>query len=431
MSHSDRVQLVPFLPWTAGATTGFIEEIGKDRLFLRFVSPLPEQNFRLVAACSSNVTFEFAGTLGSKIADGLQSFVIDSTSLPALQDLLTYVRKQQHIAICRDQDVEASDKFTGFSDYSFVPEALPELNWSDIDTSTRFLGRRFDLPLLITGMTGGIEQGEELNKRLARCAVAFGIPMGVGSQRIGLENPKHAKIFQLKLHSPDLFLIGNIGLSQILRTDAADLCQKAVDMIEADALAVHVNVLQEIVQVEGDRSFRGALLSIEEICRRLPVPVIVKEVGSGIGPDTAAKLFECGVSAVDVGGRGGTSWGYIEGKRSVSESTKLLADQFRDWGIPTAYALRASAQRFPDREFVATGGVRDGLTVAKAVALGARTVGIGLPLLRAALRSEEELAEVMDRLKKGLQIAMIATGCSRLEQLKTRLCLGKPFEKVL
>jgi isopentenyl-diphosphate Delta-isomerase len=431
MSTFDRIKLAPFMPWTAGANCGFIEEVGKDRLYLKTVARTSDLHFTLTTAFSTQVSFELKGTLGQETPDGLTEFCVDPTSLPVLQDLLTYVRKQQHIVLCRDQDVEASDKFTGFSDYSFIPEALPDVDFADIKTTTTFLGRQFELPLLITGMTGGIEQGEELNRRLAACAQAFGIPMGVGSQRIGLENPKYAKIFQLKNTAPNLFLIGNIGLSQILSENAVDLCERAVDMIEADALAIHVNVLQEVVQMEGDRSFRGALPALEKICRKLTVPVIVKEVGSGISPDTAAKLFETGASAVDVGGRGGTSWGYIEGMRSISETSKHLANQFRDWGIPTAYALRAAAQRHPDKTFIATGGIRDGLTIAKAVALGARMAGIGLPLLRAALKSEEALATTMDQLKKGLQITMIATGCSRLEQLKGRICLGKPFEKVL
>ena len=303
---------------------------------------------------------------------------VKEQSLSSLHDLLGQVRKDQHIEICRSLDVESSDKFTGFSEVQFIPEAIPELDFEDLDTSCELFERKFDLPILITGMTGGIEKGVDINRRLAVAAQEFNIPMGVGSQRVALENPSYASIFDVKKHAPNVFLIGNLGFAQLRNDNYLDLCRRAIDMIDADALAIHVNVIQEAVQMEGDRHFKGVLDKLAHICNDIETPVIIKEVGSGIAPNSIQRLAELGISGVDIGGRGGTSWGYIEGLRSNNEETKALANTFRDWGIPTAYALVAARSNQNKLPLIATGGVRDGLTVA-AVALGANFAGIGLP----------------------------------------------------
>jgi isopentenyl-diphosphate delta-isomerase len=341
------------------------------------------------------------------------------------------VRKGQHIAICATMDVEASDRYTGFNDVTLRPMALPELAWNDLDTNVSFLGRRFPLPLLITGMTGGLSQGAEINRRLARVAQHYGIPMGVGSQRVALENPDHAAIFAVKSFAPDVFLIGNVGISQIRSDDAVEKCRRAIDMIRADALAIHVNVLQEVVQVEGDKDFRNIFDSINRVVRSLDVPVLVKEVGCGIDVETARRLVETGVAAIDCGGKGGTSWSLIEGARAKSQVTQQVGLTFRDWGIPTALSVATVHQAVPSVPLIATGGIRDGLTVAKALALGASFCGIGLPIFKAALESEEAPFSVIETFTQGLRTAMICSGARDLSELHTRLILKRPFREGL
>ncbi|MFK7824014.1 MAG: type 2 isopentenyl-diphosphate Delta-isomerase [Oligoflexales bacterium] len=348
-----------------------------------------------------------------------------------LADLLGLLRKSQHIDLCDKQDVESLDRFTGFSQLNFMPQTLPEMDWEDCDTSSLFLGHKFDLPILITGMTGGIQKGAMINETLAETAVKFNIPMGIGSQRIALENPEHESIFKLKDKFPELFLIGNLGAAQIIGSEGLERCKRAVEMVQANVLAIHINVLQELVQVEGDRNFRGLLHSIGELCRKLPVPVLIKEVGSGVDPITATRLVNLGVCAIDVGGKGGTSWPYIEGLRSKNAETKRLADCYRDWGIPTAYSLSALSLKKLGIPLIATGGIRDGLTVAKACALGANMVGVGLPLLRAALNSVAATEVILENYANELKVCMLATGSRTLTDLQEKLCLANPCEESL
>ena len=352
---------------------------------------------------------------------------VDDQDHTALSDLMGLIRKNQHISICASQDVEASDRDSGFGDLTLAPNALPNLDWHELDTTVEFLGRKVPVPLLITGMTGGLARGAEINFRLARAAAAYGIPMGVGSQRVALDNPDHAAIFTVKKKVPNLFLIGNVGMAQLLCANPLELCQRAVDMIEADALAIHLNVLQELVQVEGDRKFRGILDQIERIAARLEVPLIVKEVGVGLDPATALKLANVGVAALDCGGKGGTSWSYIEGERASAYQTRAVASTFRDFGIPTAVSLATLRAQNIKLPLIATGGIRDGLMVAKAVGLGATLCGLGLPLLRAALQSEEAPQQILEIFVHGLKIAMMVSGSPNLAALSHALYRGDLF----
>ncbi len=425
----DLIKLDPPLPWVSrSGTTGFVLGLAKDHLLLQLNHNDAEKPTvsGVTVHLGGPQRFYFAGTAEEK-SERLLLYPVDAQEKALLQDMLGQLRKGQHIDICRDLDVEASDRYTGFERVHLMPEALPLVDPADLSTQTQFLGRSFALPLLITGMTGGIDQGAEINRRLAVAAEAYGIPMGVGSQRIALENPAHASIFRVKHHAPRLFLIGNLGMAQLVEADALSLCQRAVDMIEADALAIHLNLVQESIQVEGDRHFKGFLDQLERICRRLSVPVIIKEVGSGISPSSARRLNDLGVSAIDIGGRGGTSWAHIEGLRSRSPLVQDLGRTFRDWGIPTAFSLAAVRQSLPDLPLIATGGIRDGVTVAKARALGADLTGIGLPLLRAALRSEEGPHEVLEGFRRELEIAMLASGCATLSDLPSKLGFGLPL----
>jgi len=359
-----------------------------------------------------------------KICDGQQQ---------TMTDLLSIIRKNQHISICNQQDVEATDRYNGFSELSFVPHALPNLSWDELDTSVKFMGRSFSAPLFITGMTGGVLKGAEINRRLALAAEAFNIPMGVGSQRIALDNPDHAATFQVRRYAPDIFLVANIGLSQLISStkNSLDLCKMAVDMIEANALAIHLNTMQELIQAEGQRDFKGILAQIEDISNSLNVPVLVKEVGSGVDLDTARLLVNAGIKTIDIAGRGGTSWPYIEGLRSENPSRYRLAQSFRNWGIPTAHALAAVKSNHPDLELIATGGMRGGTDVAKAVATGASLVGIGLPLMKAALIDDEQPKRILAEFVDGLKLCMMGTNSTKLDDLKKRIVFGQPYQDQL
>lgn len=400
-------------------------------------SPLTEitrQSLRLSWQGAPSVTLQAAYdpnySQGSSHQDQqpLSWFKVTKDSLAILHQVLAQLRKDQHIEICLTKDVESSDKFTGFSKLQFIPTTIPELSFEDIDISQDFLHATFDAPILITGMTGGIERGQEINEALAYGADTLGIPMGVGSQRVALDNPDATAVFALKRKFPQLFLIGNLGASQLLNDDYLDHCQAAIDMIEADVLAIHINVLQESIQMEGDRHFRGIYDRLEQVVRCASVPVMVKEVGAGVDPATFQRLKNLGVAAIDIGGRGGTSWGYIEGLRSGDAYSMQLADDFRDWGIPTAYNVAAVKDLAGQMPIIATGGVRSGLTVAKAVALGATLAGIGLPLFKAALQSPDAVVAYGRYIIRGLKTAMMLTGSKSLQDLKPKLTWGEPLD---
>lgn len=417
------------IPWSSQALEGNIIALSDGALKLSSSDTRGRLGFFQLDLRWEQSVFTLRGMLEAA-HDSEQVFVINEEDTRKLHDLLNSLRKSHHLSICQTQDVEASDRFTGFSEFSFIPEAVPDLNWDDVCLEAKFLKKTFKAPLLITGMTGGIERGQDLNHRLAKVAEHFGIPMGIGSQRMALENKEYRKIFTVKNYAPNVFLIGNLGGSQLLGSNAVELCKEAVSMVEADALAIHVNVIQECVQAEGSPNFRGLWKSLEAVCKALDIPVIVKEVGCGISPQTARRLMDVGVSAIDCGGRGGTSWGYIEGLRTLSEQTRSLAESFRDWGIPTAYSLKAIRSELPHAPLIATGGIRDGLSVAKALALGANMVGIGLPLMRAANESEDKVHAVLANVIKGLQTAMLATGSERIEDLRSKIVRGQPFGEI-
>lgn len=357
-------------------------------------------------------------------------FLIDERDHSVFSKFLTKLRKDQHIHLCESFDVESVGRHTGFQELAFVNNSLPELDMSEIDTSVEFMQQKFSLPIFIVGMTGGISKGQAINETLAKIACEFSIPMGVGSQRIAIENPEYESIFTLKDKFPNLFLIGNLGFSDLLTMDnPVAACKRAIEMIQADALAIHVNVLQECLQIEGNMNFKGAFATIEKICKNIDTPIIIKEVGAGISPQIALRLKDVGVFAIDIGGKGGTSWSYIEGLRSKSPDLHDIAVSFRDWGIPTAYNLAAYQKHELSLPLLATGGIRDGQTVAKACALGASMCGIGLPLLRAALESEDKLRSALLVFKRQLMITMMATGSRSLEDLKKSICLGHPYEQ--
>ena len=327
-------------------------------------------------------------------------------------------RKSDHIKINLEQDVRSA-LTTGLEDYHFVHEALPELDLDRIDTGLSLFGKKLAVPILISSMTGGTEEAGQINQRLAEAAQEVGVAMGVGSQRAALEQPAQTPTFSItRKVAPDILLFANLGAVQLNYGYTVDHCRRAVDMIAADALILHLNPLQEAVQDAGDTNFAGLAKKIEGICKKLEVPVIAKEVGWGISERTAKLLAGCGVSAIDVAGAGGTSWSQVEMHRAPDEFTRKLAATFVGWGIPTAKAILNVKRVLPDVTIFASGGLKDGLDIAKCVALGASLGGMAGNFLKAAAVSAEKAVETMKLTKRQIEVTMFNVGAGTLEELK-------------
>ena len=270
-------------------------------------------------------------------------------------------------------------------------------------------------------MTGGTPEAETINLRLAEAAQAEGVAMGLGSQRAAIEHPERASTFQVRRVAPDILLFANLGAVQLNYGYGPDECRRAVDMIEADALILHLNPLQEAVQHGGDVDWKGLAKKIEEVCKKIEVPVIAKEVGWGISGATAKLLENCGVAAIDVAGAGGTSWSQVEMHRAPDEFARNLAATFVGWGIPTAESLQLVRQAAPGVTVFASGGIKDGLDIAKCVALGATLGGMAGKFLKAAATSSEQTAEMLQLTRRQLQVTMFAAGVGKLEGLALKL----------
>ncbi len=329
----------------------------------------------------------------------------------------TSQRKADHIRLNLEQDV-LSGLSSGFEKLHFEHLAVPELDLGQIDTSITFLGRHLKTPVLISSMTGGTGEGGRINLALAEAAQTLGAAMGLGSQRAALEDPALASTFQVRRIAPDILLLANLGAVQLNYGYGLDHCRRAVEMAEADALILHFNPLQEALQPEGEVNFRGLLKKIELVCRSLGKPVIAKEVGWGISPDAARGLLEAGVSAIDVAGAGGTSWSQVEMHRAETASQARLAGAFVDWGIPTADAVLRLRQAHPSLPLIASGGIRNGIDIAKAIALGADLGGMAGPFLKAAAISTAEVIEVLGEIIAEIRICQFATGSPDLASLR-------------
>ena len=326
-------------------------------------------------------------------------------------------RKADHIKINLEQDVRSALS-SGLEKYRFIHEALPELDLDRIDTTLSLFGKKLNSPILISSMTGGTEAAKTINMRLAEAAQECGIAMGVGSQRAAIEHPEQAETFQVRKAAPDILLFANLGAVQLNYGYGIDQCRKAVDMIEADALILHLNPLQEAVQDAGDVNFSGLAKKIEEVCKKIEVPVIAKEVGWGISERTAKLLADCGVSAIDVAGAGGTSWSQVEMHRAPDEFTRELAATFVGWGIPTAESILNVRMAVPKMTIFASGGIKDGLDIAKSIALGATLGGMAGQFLKAAAISNENVVEMMKLTMRQIEVTMFAAGVGKLESLK-------------
>ena len=330
----------------------------------------------------------------------------------------TQSRKADHIRICLEEDVQCHEITNGLERYRFTHCCLPELDRHDIDISTTFLGKRLNAPLLISSMTGGTEQAGIINQRLAEVAQYYKIAMGVGSQRVAVEKPQVADTFAIRKYAPDVLLFANVGAVQLNYTYGLDECLRIIDMLEADALILHINPLQEFIQPRGDTNFRGLLDKISKLCSKLQVPVIAKEVGNGISAAIAEKLMAVGVQAIDVAGAGGTSWAKVEGERAENALQRRLGKTFADWGLPTAECITSIRAIAPNIPLIASGGLRHGLDVAKAIALGADIAGLAMPFLQAAVVSEVALSDLAEVLIAEITTTLFCTGNATLQKLQ-------------
>jgi len=332
----------------------------------------------------------------------------------------TVSRKDEHLRINIDEDVAAKGIDAGFDDFRMVHCALPDIDLADVELQTGFLGAPVGAPLLISCMTGGTEQARVINQRLARVAQRHRLAMGLGSCRVLLEQPDVLPTFDVRDTAPDIPLLANLGAVQLNLGVGVDECRRLLDALRADALVLHLNPLQEALQPAGNTAFGGLLARIAHVCAALAAPVIVKEVGWGISEDLVTRLFEVGVAAVDVAGAGGTSWSEVERHRISDPVRARIAAGFAGWGIPTTQALIRARRAAPGAMLIASGGVRNGIDVAKALTLGAGAVGIAGPLVRAAAAGDDRLEETVEVILEELRLAMFCVGARRVADLPSR-----------
>ncbi len=335
-------------------------------------------------------------------------------------------RKDDHLRITFEEDVSFDVLTTGFECYRFVHQALPEIDMDQVNTRTKFLGRQLTLPLLISSATGGTPRAGQINQMLAEAAQEAGIGMGLGSMRAALENSDMHWTFQVRRYAPDVLLLANLGAVQLNYGYGPDDCQRLIDMVEADGLYLHLNPLQEALQPEGNTQFSGLLRRIEAVCKALKAPVIVKEVGWGLSRQAARQLAEAGVAALDVAGAGGTSWSQVEMHRSQNVVQREVAAAFRDWGISTATTLRMTREVAPDIPLIASGGLRTGIEMAKALALGADMAAIAGPLIKAADVSPQALHDYIEIIRRQLRVAMFAVAAGDIPTLKQTPLMHTP-----
>ncbi len=327
-------------------------------------------------------------------------------------------RKQDHIDIVLAENVAAKGITTGFERFFFEHVALPEIDLETVDLSVQLWNRALQAPFLISSMTGGTGSAHHINLALAEAAQALGIGMGVGSQRAGIENEALMATYQVRSVAPDILLLANLGVVQLNYGYGVEQARRAVEGIEADGLILHLNPLQEAVQPHGDGNWSTLYTKIEHLIQQLGIPVIAKEVGNGISATVAQRLVECGVSAIDCAGAGGTSWSEVEAYRQPDPLRQRVAHTFAGWGIPTALSLIEIRQQVPGIPIFASGGIRTGIDAAKAITLGATLVGSAAPMLAPAVTHQAQAVyERYTALIEELRIAAFCTGSSTLEAL--------------
>ena len=344
-------------------------------------------------------------------------------------------RKKDHLKIALSSKAQVGS--AGFEKYRFVHNALPEINFDKIDTSTKFLGKKVNYPFFISCMTGGVKEGKRINRNLAKAAQKYGIAMGVGSQRASIEHPELGELFMAREVAPNIPLMANVGLVQLNYGFGHKEYQKCVDMIEADALVIHINPIQEIIQPEGDRNWEKLLPKLEKVIKKISVPVIAKEVGFGLSDDVAKRLYNVGVLIFDTAGWGGTNWSIVEGRRGKAD--RELGDLFGDWGIPTAESIKmvsgfkkklitnhSPAFTCVDRQagkspitVLGSGGVKTGVDIAKAISLGSDLVGLATPFGKAAIQSTKAVEKLIEKLAMETTVAMFGVGARNIKELQS------------
>ena len=328
------------------------------------------------------------------------------------------VRKTEHIRLCLTDEVEGVNKTTGLEGISFIHNALPEINFHEINIETSFLSKRIKAPFLVSSMTGGSELASKININLAKASEEKGWAIGLGSTRALLESTAHEESFLIRGYAKSVPLIANLGAVQFNYGYGVEECQEIVDRTEADSLVLHLNSLQEVIQDGGDVNFENLLPKIEEVCKKLSVPVGVKEVGFGIDGTVAKKLYDVGISYIDVAGAGGTSWSQVEKLRTKDPLRKKAAEAFNNWGIPTKECIVSVRSKLPEVPIVASGGMKTGVDAAKAITIGANVVGFARTLLKAATESVESVIEVMDQIEFELKMTMFGIGVKNIEELR-------------
>ena len=341
----------------------------------------------------------------------------------------TTQRKGDHLDIAGSQDVEFASKSTLLEDVELLHRSLPEIDVEDVELGVEAFGKQLDAPLQISGMTGGTERAARINRELASIAQELGIGFGVGSQRAMLQDPSLAETYRVRSVAPDIPLLGNIGATQLLDYQP-DTVLRLVEQIDADALCVHLNPAQELIQPEGDRCFENCLAGIDALVSSSPVPIVAKETGCGMSPETLRQLSETGVGWVDVSGAGGTSWTGIESLRA-EETQKSVGEIFWNWGIPTAASISAASSS--RMKVIGSGGIRNGLEVAKSISLGADLVSMGLPWFRSLFNESRNAALAFGRTTiQALKTACVLTGTGTVYDLQaTRKMIGSRLQSWL
>lgn len=327
-------------------------------------------------------------------------------------------RKTEHIRLCLDENVEGINKTTGLEGISFIHNALPEIDFADIHLDTHFLHKKVKAPFLVSSMTGGSELASKINRNLGVAAEEKGWAIGLGSTRALLESDAHEESFMIRNHAPSVPLIANLGAVQLNYGYGVEACQKIVDRTGADSLVLHLNSLQEVVQDGGDLNFKNLLPKIEKVCQALDVPVGVKEVGFGIEGSVAEKLYNVGISYIDVAGAGGTSWSQVEKLRSQDYLRKNAAEAFNNWGIPTKDCIVSVRSRLSDIPIIASGGMKTGVDAAKAITIGADIIGYARQLLESATKTSEAVVETMEQIELELKMTMFGIGVQTIDELR-------------
>lgn len=327
-------------------------------------------------------------------------------------------RKTEHIRHCLTDNVEGVNKSTGLEGISFIHNALPEINFADIQLDTSFLNKPIKAPFLVSSMTGGSELATKINQNLAIAAEEKGWAIGLGSTRALLESDAHKDSFLIRKKAPTVPLIANIGAVQLNYGYGAEECQRIVDLTGADSIVLHLNPLQEAVQDEGDLNFENLFPKIEKVCREVTVPIGAKEVGFGIDGTVAKKLHDAGISYIDVAGAGGTSWSQVEKLRSKDPLKKAAAESFNNWGIPTKDCIVSVRSALGQVPIVSSGGMKTGVDAAKALTIGADVVGFARTLLQAATESEGAVLQTMDQIELEMKMTMFGIGAKTINDLK-------------